>query len=98
MREQIDRDGPGEMAYGDTVEVKAIRRHRETELLEASLRVYGRHTEVQFVETDEGIKPEIQHAPRYFSEAEEQYILAVATIETGLLHGWFPERIEAIRE
>lgn len=94
---RLSEDGPGAMAFGDTVRLLGITESAHGEVV-VTFRVFGSYVEVEFLSHKHGLKPHIpsQRSERDLSFEQEEYVCACATLAAGMFLGWFPDRIDDV--
>lgn len=105
---KIAEDGPGNMAFGDTVELLGVFDHSLKQRNPAvTFEVFGSYVEVRFDfhdkvdfdDVDSCGEPYISkyNTDRNLSDEQEKYIRALAVLVAGMWWGWFPERIQDVQ-
>lgn len=92
MKRRIQRDGPGELEFGDTLMLKSIREDKDYQAI-VSLSVFGSHVEVDFPHHKDGVKPNIDYSERNLSDKQEEYVKAMAFLSAGMMLGWFEHKV-----
>lgn len=85
----IERDGPGDLKWGDTLTLKAIRRYGTTHPdYDVSFDAFGSQIDISVEDEIDCINLTIQHSSRNLSKAQSDYIKGIAFLFAGMDAGW----------